>query len=541
VVAATDWRGALLERIRPPERKWATPAKMAQALEPWNGRRESEGGFGTRTSPALETISEHLAQLADGTLPVGRGNRLMVFMPPQEGKSTLISNWFPAWLLAENPSRRIAIMSASADLAVGFGKRVREIVQTYGDELGVHLKPDSRRMDDWQTVEGGGLRCVGRDTILTGKPVDILIVDDPFKDQRDARSAATRASVWSWYESVAKARMPRAIVLVNTRWHEDDLAGKLKANQPKRWTILSIPAIAERSDDPLGRVPGEEMISVRDEVNDFNAESKRLRATGEEPGALDYYHDLKDSTTPYVFSAVWQQSPAPTEGGLFPRAKWRFWLPKTQPHGPVLETDGNPWPLADCMRFITIDLAASTKTSADFTVIAAWAITPDGNLVLLDRWRDRVGESDHWNKARPLIERWQIPKVYVESRMFGTTFVYAAGRAGVPLEELEADADKWTRALAASQLQHQRRIWLPGNADWLDEFIGELAQFDTGAHDDQVDVTAYAARIVEAHWLREPAPETYAQTEYTALVDPIDRLFGAELGSAGVDLMTAGF
>jgi predicted phage terminase large subunit-like protein len=524
VVAATDWRGALLERMRPtppeaPAKTWATPGAMAVELD-----------RGTKQTPALRVIDEHLALWIRGELPTGNGSYLMVSMPPQEGKSQRISRRTPAWLLYNDPTLRIGIISYNDEKAERWGKQIRRDVEA-SPELRerIHIRKDSRAASKWETEQGGMVICAGIGAGITGEPLDILIIDDPVRGRAEAESDTYRENAWDIWESNLTTRQGDnfRVIIMMTRWHEDDLAGRLLKREPGEWHVLSIPAIADSSDDPLGRQLGEEMDSTR----------KRP------PG---YFHKLKALRSPYVFASIYQQRPVPGEGGLFPRSKWRYWWPETLPHGPVLRVgprDGvqSAWPLADCMRFLTVDLAASVKTSADYTVIAAWAITPDGNLVLLDRWRGRVTEREHWDKARALLERWDVPKMYVESRMFGTTLVYAAGRAGLPIEELQADTDKVTRATAGADLLQQDRVWLPANAAWLDEWLDEHGSFPNAAHDDQVDVTAYAARVVLAHWLREPAPETYAQTEYTALVDPIDRLFGAELGSAGVDLMTAGF
>jgi predicted phage terminase large subunit-like protein len=166
-----------------------------------------------------------------------------------------------------------------------------------------------------------------------------------------------------------------------------------------------------------------------------------------------------------------------------------------------------PVRLAECWRFVTVDLAASTKTSADYTVAGVWAITPFGDLVLLDGDRGHIEETAHWGMVRALRERWSADVVYVESRMFGTTLVYEAGRAGVPVQELQADTDKLTRALPAAARADTGRLWLPDveSASWVTDWIDELISFPNGTHDDVVDVVAYAARVVAAHWL--PAEE----------------------------------
>jgi predicted phage terminase large subunit-like protein len=220
-----------------------------------------------------------------------------------------------------------------------------------------------------------------------------------------------------------------------------------------------------------------------------------------------------------VWSSLYQQRPTAAEGGLFKRGDWRYWESYADEHGsPMLRLEADRYALADCQRFATLDLATSTKRSADFTVACVWAITPGGDLVLLDRARDRVPEIDHAAFLAPLRQRWLTPYdvTHIESRMFGTTLVYALGRDGVPVAELDADVDKLTRALPAAGLVRQHRVWLPSTAAWLDEWLDEHADFPNVAHDDQVDNTGYAARVAIAHWL---PPEDAVTSEARRMAD----------------------
>ena len=190
----------------------------------------------------------------------------------------------------------------------------------------------------------------------------------------------------------------------------------------------------------------------------------------------------------------------------------RYWYPC---HGHVIQPSTNlPSPsgpslggqtvaLDDCWRYATVDLANSTKTSADWTVVAAWARTNDGQLVLLDRLRARIGERDHFQHVRPLVERWKLDTVFVEASQFGTTLVREATQAGIPISALEAESDKLTRALPASAWCSGGRVWLPAGAWWTDGpqgWVSEHAAFPNAAHDDQVDVMSYAVRVAVTRW-----------------------------------------
>lgn len=221
------------------------------------------------------------------------------------------------------------------------------------------------------------------------------------------------------------------------------------------------------------------------------------------------------------------------DGGVFLRDDWRYWQTGD---GEMLNLAGQLNRLSDCTRFITIDLAASLRTSADWTVACAWAVTVGGDLVLLGRQRARVQETDHADFLDPLRQRWlqSYDTVYVESRMLGSTLVYALGREGIPFEELRAETDKLTRAMPYARMVRQHRVWLPADATWLDEWIDEHTDFPVGEHDDQVDVGAYAARVAIAHVLpQEPAEQTLARdARIAASQTGVD----AEVyGSTGID------
>lgn len=478
VLDAWEYAARLFE---PRARRWATPGVMAAELDP-----------ATIQTPALDVIDQELVALADGQC-----DRLMIFMSPQEGKSVRVSQRYVEWLLADNPDLRVAIVSYADEMARRWGSDIKLDLETFNGfegtaDLGLRLRADSRAAGRWQ-INGrkGGVYCVGIGGALTGKPVDVLVIDDPIKDLEQAQSSRYRDRAKRFWQGVAVPRLgPGAkCVLIQTRWHEEDLAGWLLQQEPGRWRVVSIPAIAESADDPLGRKPGEAMVSAR--------------------GNRDWA-GIRASVGEYVWAALYQQRPAPAAGGLFKRAALRHWrsLP-ADASGAWLEVNGRGVRLTECWRFITVDLAASTKTSADYTVAGVWGITPFGDLVLLDGDRGHIEESAHWDMVRGLRERWSAETVFVESRMFGTTLVYAAGRNGVPIQELKPDADKVTRAIPAAACADRGQLWLPPveAAPWVTDWVDELVAFPNGAHDDVVDVVAYAARVVEAHWLpAEPPP-----------------------------------
>lgn len=499
------WRG-LADRFRPKPRRWASPLTMATALDRAFIR-----------SPALNLIDAELVKLTDTT-----DGRLMVFMPAQEGKSTAASLWYPLWLLAYDPTLRIGIVSYGADLAESFGKAVKRVIEAHPD-IGIRLRQDSRAAGRWETDRGGGLYCVGLDGGLSGRPLDILIYDDVIKDRRQAESAAHRKACWDHWEQVGRPRLSargRVVVLL-TRWHTDDLPGRLKQREPDRWRVVEIPAVAGEwvadqrapgggrwvaaGPDPLGRAPGVEMVSAR-----------RRR-----PG---YFLDLAQSMARYAWLSIYQQKPTAAAGTMFARPDWRYWQWDTWPHR--INLGGSVRDLRDCWRYLTADLAASTRTSADWTVAAVWALTMDRQLVCLGRVRARVEQAGHWELVRPLSVEWGTADMGVESAMMGTTLVRQAVRAGLNPFDLRADADKVTRAIPYAHMVRQGQVWLPDAADWADEWIDEHADFPGAAYDDQVDVGAYAAKLAHG-WNPAQSPQGTGR----AVPDPGEAAIMAALGN----------
>jgi predicted phage terminase large subunit-like protein len=367
-----------------------------------------------------------------------------------------------------------------------------------------------------------------------------LIIDDPVKDREAAESEVLRERAWEWWESVAMPRLasPPVVILMMTRWQEDDLAGRILSRpSPLRWRVLSLPAIAE-DNDPLGRRPGEEFPSVR----------------GRPPG---HFANIRAGTSVYVFASIYQQRPGAAEGNFFRRASFRYWkqargfpdpgaaLAGGAQAGAWMDLEGRRVDLADpaVWRFATCDVAASTKTSADWTVISVWAITREGDLVLLDRARGHAAMSDHFAMAAPLRQRWRFDVLYVEKQFYSQTLVLDARTAGMPVAEVDADTDKITRAIPAAGRVHAGKVWFPavtsgctcGNCgpsgQWLEEWENEVALFPRGSHDDQVDTLSYAARIAAAHWI-PPVPAKRPPALPRDLAE-IEQAFDAATGNGG--------
>jgi predicted phage terminase large subunit-like protein len=484
--------------------RYPTPGALAQAYLPR-----------TRQTPALDAIDRALVELANA--PEDRG-RQMIFLSPQEGKSSRVSCWFPLWLLAQDPTLRIAIVSYAANKAERWGKWIRRMIEAH-PELGITLMTDSRAADKYETTAGGQVVSVGVSGGITGEPVDLLVIDDPVAGRAEAQSPTYRERAWEWWESNGSTRLSARgrVVLMMTRWHADDLAGRLLEREPGAWKVLRIPAV---------RDPNLPLVRGRDGASVYAPNGELISVQKRRPG---YFLELKARRSLYVWNSIYQQWPVAAEGNLFRRDDFRYWtaLPRDPSHhdalrGTCIEVNGVRRFVGDMTRFITMDLAATVKTSADWTVAAVWGITLDGELVLLDRARERIAESAHWRLLGPLCHRWACPDVYVEAGFIGSTLTIDATRAGIRVQPVRPDKDKVTRALPATQRVKAHSVYFPDSTvyDWHDEWCDEIAGFPTWPHDDQTDVLSYACRIASAHWNPPPVdPDRGRRVEPTRRTD----------------------
>ena len=262
--------------------------------------------FTEYSHPQYKTAAHHRL-IAQKLQQVERGeiSRLMIFMPPRHGKSELASRRFPAWYLGRHPERQIITASYNADLASDFGRDVRNIVGSadFRNVFAITLAQDSQAANGWHTNKGGSYVAAGVGTAITGRGAHILLIDDPVKDRADADSELVRKATWDWYRSTAYTRlMPGgAIIIIQTRWHEDDLAGRLLDSS---WDVLSLQALAE-DDDPLNRKVGEALWPAW------------------------YNREVLDRTRTVVgdreWSALYQQKPQADEGEYFKREWLRYY------------------------------------------------------------------------------------------------------------------------------------------------------------------------------------------------------------------------
>lgn len=411
-------------------------------------------------NPKFE-LAWHHRLIADRLEAVERReiSRLMIFMPPRHGKSLLGTQIFPAWFLGRHPDRSIITATYGQELADDFGRTVRNMVS---DPFHRAIFPEFRLADDsasmrrFGTTAGGSYFAVGRGGSLTGRGAHLLLIDDPLKDAEEARSEATRRALHEWYSSVAYTRLQPggAVVVISTRWHEDDLAGRLLREDPKGWDVLNWPAIAEV--DEAFRRAGE--------------------ALWPEKFPLEKLEGIRAVLGGGPFASLYQQHPAAAEGAIFKREWWRFFREQ-----PPLKRIVQSW-----------DTAFKNGTENDYSACTTWGVADNG-YYLLWFWRGRVEFPELKKRMQWLAEQWKPHQILVEDKASGQSLIQELRYASaLPIIPIKVDKDKLARAEAITPLIEAGRVFLPEFAPWLSDYVDELAAFPTGVHDDAVDSTTQA-------------------------------------------------
>ena len=455
----------MFEPPAPP--KWHTPGDMAKALDPK-----------TVQTPALDLIDDTLVEAFNTP-----DSRLIISMPPQEGKSQRASRRFPLWCLTQNNELRIAIASYESNVARRWGRAIRDDITTHGKELDLTVRADLAAQHEW-ALEGheGGVYTAGIGGALTGRPVDLLIIDDPIKDREQADSDTYRERAWDWWTDTALTRLaPGApVILILTRWHADDLAGRLLAAEDgKDWKVINIPAEADHrpekgETDPLGRTPGEFMESARRRT--ITQWAKRKIASGAR-----------------TWASLYQGRPSPDEGGVFPAEWTRYSAPlwTVQPDSahmvPGIGRD-------DHELVQSWDLAFKDTKSSDYVVGQVW-LRVGVNAYLLDQVRARLNFSASCQAIKDMSAKWpQAVAKFVEDKANGPAVMNALSSQMVGLIPIEPEGSKYARASAVSPLVESGNVHLP-TADLLpgvEELLEEARNFPNSAHDDTVDAFSQA-------------------------------------------------
>jgi len=432
-----------------------------------------QAGFLSFATAALSDLDRvparhHLALIASlEEVAAGRCDRLMVQMPPGSAKSTYASVLFPAYFLSLAPRRQVIATAHTASLACYFGRHVRNTLSEHGELLGLTLSRETRAAGAFSLTDGGEYFAAGVRGPITGRRADLVLIDDPVKSWAEAESPVYRDALHDWYraELIARLKPNGRVVLIMTRWHEDDLAGRLLQSEAE-WRCLRLPALAE-ADDPIGRLPGQ---ALWPEWQDEAALARRRQEVGER-----------------AFAALYQQTPRPPDDAFFNTARIRILR-----EVPTLVRSIRAW-----------DLAASAATAGrdpDYTVGLKLGATASAELIVLDIIRIRASPGEVEARILATARDDGLETLVALPRDPGQAgaaqiAMFESRLAGFHLNTSPETGSKVMRAMpAATQIDNGKIAMLA--APWNAKFIAELSGFPDSAKDDQVDALSRAVNTL---------------------------------------------
>jgi predicted phage terminase large subunit-like protein len=419
-----------------------------------------------------EVLADVLQRVADGKL-----KRVMIFMPPRGGKSQLTSKLFPAYMLHKYPHKWVGINSYAAELAYTFSRSSRDAYR----EIGGKMREDASAIKNWETPEGGGMWAAGVGGPITGKGFgSVGIIDDPLKNAEEALSDRIRAKQKDWYGSTfyTRAEPDAAIVVVQTRWHEDDLSGWLlnqeQNDEPENWHVVNFEALKEETEakfpssctlEPDWRQPGEALCPER-----FDA--KKLTRIQGKIGSQ-------------FWNALYQQRPSSLEGDFFKRNWWQFYKQPPAEFDQVIQS----W-----------DCAFKETSKSDFVVGQVWG-KRGAQYYLLDQVRGRMDINGTLSAIRSLSAKYPLSSAkLVEDKANGSAVIDLLNREIAGLIPINPEGGKLVRAVAIAPYVQAGNVFLPDPsiAPWIHDYLEEFAKFPNGTHDDQVDSSSQALNWLEA-------------------------------------------
>ena len=414
----------------------------------------------------------HHAKMAEAFEKVAEGKikRLIINMPPRHTKSEFASYLLPAWFLGKFPNKKVIQTSHTAELAVGFGRKVRNLVDqdTYREIFpGVGLQTDSKAAGRWATNKGGDYFAIGVGGAVTGKGADILIIDDPHSEQEAAQAEINPEiydKTYEWYTSGPRQRLQPggAIIIVMTRWSKKDLTGQVIKAASQRsgeeWEVIEFPALL-----PSGK-PLWPQFWPRVELEALQKELPHGK-----------------------WMAQYQQNPTSESSAIVKREWWQVW-----------EDDEAP----NCeFTLMAWDTAFEKSNRADYSALTHWGVfyhpddtgLPQANIILLNAFRERMEFPKLKQTAIDQFKEWEPDSVIIEKKASGAPLIYEMRAMGIPVQEFTPSKgnDKISRLNAVSDLFASGRVWAP-NTHWAEEVIEEVASFPAGEHDDYVDSVSLA-------------------------------------------------
>jgi predicted phage terminase large subunit-like protein len=437
-------------------------------------------------------VGKHHRILADMLMGIERGekDRVCVNIPPRHGKSQLVSIFYPAWFLGRNPTKKVMMVSHTTDLAVDFGRKVRNLIATDAYKSvfpTTALAQDSKSAGRWNTNVGGEYYACGIGSALAGRGADLLLVDDPHSEQ-DVINGNFEVfdKAYEWFTFGARTRlMPGGrVAIIQTRWHMDDLTGRVTNDMAKnaradQYEVVEFPAILE--------------------VKRKGSGTYVEKPLWPEFFDLDALLRTKASMPTFQWNAQYQQQPTAEEASIVKRDWWGSW-----------DQDSPP----SCEYIImSLDAAAETHNRADYTALTTWGVflnedTEAYNIILLNSIKKRLEFPELKELAMTEYQEWEPDAFIVEKKSAGTALYQEMRRMGLPVSELLA------RLNSVADIVASGICWVPPTR-WAEEVIEEIAGFPFMSHDDLVDSTVMALmRFRQGGFIRLPSDEPEEPTYF---------------------------
>ena len=487
----------------------------------------------------LELI-DTLDRLEKGTLGT---NNILITMPPRHAKSTFGTVLFPSYFMARNPNRFTMSCSYNSQLSIDFGRQVRTVVedkavnQAFPD---FGLSKESRSAEVWRTESGGAYFAVGVGGTTSGRPANLLLVDDPIKSREDAESMTQRNRTWNYYTSALATRLqpeidgtpPKQIVIL-TRWHPDDLAGRLQQTEDwaeGRWKHINFQAIKtiKAKTKTSRRLLPEDHPMYLPAGKLPNNSSKRSIYLEEEAALWPERFSLDDlkrreRLNPREFASLYQQSPYILGGNIIRTEWWQKYPADLSPEN--FQT-----------LVIACDTAFKKTETADYSVAVVAGLDRNGDIYIVSILRGKYDFPELKQRLIQLNNRWRgrgLRAMYIEDKASGQSLIQELKRqSGMSIIPYKVNTDKVARVNSILPLIEGGRVYLPEEADWLDAFIDESVSFPNGNHDDQVDAATMAIDILSRTSI---SPEAFALHGDAAQslnnVKDIDQSFGKSLSA----------
>ncbi|NLE25234.1 MAG: phage terminase large subunit [Clostridiaceae bacterium] len=438
---------------------------------------------------------------------------LILQMPPQHGKSMAITETLPSWFLGRWPEKRVIEASYNEAYAQRFGRRTRDKIKEFcGDLFGIEISKDKDSNNEFELSNGiGGMISRGIMSGITGNPAELIIIDDPIKNREEADSENNREKQWDEWQNSIKTRCAAGakVIVIMTRWHEDDLAGRMQIAEKKNFvTSINLPCEAEEN-DPLGREIGDPLFPEIGKNKEWLRQFKQ-----------SYINDPNNGGT-RAWLALFQGRPSAQEGSIFKRHWWKYWKPKgielppvsvRQPDGTIELVYAVDLPDKMDRKLQSWDMTFKDSDGTDLVACGVWG-SYGANIFKLDLLYERLDFVNTVKAFETMCKKWpEVTTKLVEDKANGPAVISMLRNKISGIVPIEPEGSKVARASAVSVLCESGNVYLPHPMlfTWVNSFIEQLAKFPNDVHDDMVDETSQALKrlmYAREHDLKHEIPD----------------------------------